>query len=71
MRCIFSAAHCRGLIIPTLIFIYTILVWLQKDTNMRNVMLRLVQAYRELMQELSAVSSGGRKFSRDEMNERR
>ena len=38
---------------------------------MRNVMLRLVQAYRELMQELSVVSSGGRKFSRDEMNERR
>ncbi len=32
---------------------------------------RRVQAYREMMQDLSAVSSGERKFSRDEMNERR
>jgi hypothetical protein len=45
--------------------------WLQQYANTRSEAQRRVQAYRELMQDLSAVSSGGRKFSRDEMNERR
>ncbi|EIJ36175.1 hypothetical protein [Thiothrix nivea] len=45
--------------------------WLSQYTSNRSEAQRRVQAYRELMQELSGVSSGGRKFSRDEMNERR
>ncbi|MDQ5768032.1 hypothetical protein [Thiothrix subterranea] len=45
--------------------------WLQQYANTRSEAQRRVQAYRELMQELSVVSSGGRKFSRDDMNERR
>ncbi len=45
--------------------------WLQQYANTRSEAQRRVQAHRELMLELSAVSSGGRKFSRDEMNERR
>lgn len=45
--------------------------WLRQYTSNRSEAQRRVQAYRELMQELAAVSSSGRKFSRDEMNERR
>ncbi|MEZ5451260.1 MAG: hypothetical protein R3E93_00360 [Thiothrix sp.] len=45
--------------------------WLRQYTSNRSEAQRRVQAYRELMQDLSGVSSGGRKFSRDEMNERR
>lgn len=45
--------------------------WLKQYTSIRSEGQRRVQAYRVLMQEFSAISSGGRRFSRDEMNERR
>jgi predicted patatin/cPLA2 family phospholipase len=45
--------------------------WLRQYTNTENEGRQRVQAYRQLMQGLSGVSTGGRKFSRDEMNERR
>jgi predicted patatin/cPLA2 family phospholipase len=45
--------------------------WLRQYTNTENEGRQRVQAYRQLMQGLSSVSTGGRKFSRDEMNERR
>jgi hypothetical protein len=45
--------------------------WLRQYTNTENEGRQRVQAYRQLMQDLSGVSTGGRKFSRDEMNERR
>lgn len=44
--------------------------WLQQYANTEAQAKQRVQAYRELMDELSSVSTGGRKFSRDEMNER-
>lgn len=45
--------------------------WLQRYTQTRHDAQRRVQAYRQLMAEMSEVSSVGRRFTRDEMNERR
>ncbi|EIJ32912.1 hypothetical protein [Thiothrix nivea] len=45
--------------------------WLRQYTDTESEGRQRVQAYRQLMQDLSGVSTGGRKFSRDEMNERR
>ena len=42
--------------------------WLrQYTTTTDNAARQRVQAYRQLMQDLSGISTGGRKFSRDEM----
>lgn len=45
--------------------------WIQQYANTNTESQQRLKAYRELMQELSTVSTGGRKFSREEMNERR
>ena len=45
--------------------------WILQYANTDTESQQRLKAYRELMQELSAVSTGGRKFSREEMNERR
>lgn len=44
--------------------------WLQQYTNTENEAKQRLKNFRELMADLSHVSSGGQKFSRDEMNER-
>lgn len=44
--------------------------WLEQYTNSDADIKRRVQNYRELMSELSGISTDGKKFSRDEMNER-
>lgn len=44
--------------------------WLEQYTNSDADIKRRVQNYRELMSDLSEISTGGIKFSRDEMNER-
>jgi len=44
--------------------------WLESYTNSASNSKRRVQTYRSLMSELSDISTGGRKFTRDEMNER-
>ena len=45
--------------------------WLRQYTKTANEGRQRVQAYRQLMQDLSGISTSGQKFSRDEMNERR
>ncbi len=44
--------------------------WLESYTDIASNSKRRVQTYRSLMSELSDISTGGRKFTRDEMNER-
>ena len=44
--------------------------WLEQYTNSDADVKRRVQNYRALMTEFSAISTAGKKFSRDEMNER-
>ncbi len=44
--------------------------WLESYTNNASNSKRRVQTYRSIMSELSDISTGGRKFTRDEMNER-
>jgi predicted patatin/cPLA2 family phospholipase len=45
--------------------------WLRQYTKTANEGRQRVQAYRQLMQDLSGISTSGQKFSRDEMSERR
>nr|CAA6830532.1 MAG: Unknown protein [uncultured Thiotrichaceae bacterium] len=45
--------------------------WIRQYANTDTENQQRVQAYQDLMKELSTVSTGGRKFSREEMNERR
>lgn len=44
--------------------------WLQHYTQTHHDTDRRIQAYRQLMNEMSGISSAGRRFTRDEMNER-
>lgn len=44
--------------------------WLASYTLSDTETNRRIQRYRELMSEFSGVSTGGKKFTRDEMNER-
>jgi len=45
--------------------------WLLQYANTNSQAKQRVQTYRELMDELSDISTDGQKFSREEMNERR
>jgi len=45
--------------------------WLKNYADTNDLAKQRVQEYRKLMDELSDISTSGRKFSRDEMNERR
>lgn len=45
--------------------------WIQQYANAEIECQQRLKAYHDLMRELSAVSTGGRKFSREEMQERR
>jgi len=45
--------------------------WLQQYANTNGKAQQRVQAYRQLMGEMSGVSSAGHKLTRDQMNERR
>ncbi|MEZ5538244.1 MAG: hypothetical protein R3F02_21765 [Thiolinea sp.] len=45
--------------------------WIQQYTNTDTENRERIKAYRNLMAEMSSVNSGSRRFSRDEMNERR
>lgn len=44
--------------------------WLQRYTQTDHEAKQRIQVYRQLMVEMSGVSSAGRRFTRDEMNER-
>lgn len=44
--------------------------WLASYTSSDADLKRKVTAYRELMSELSGISTGGKQYTRDEMNER-
>jgi predicted patatin/cPLA2 family phospholipase len=44
--------------------------WLQQYANTEAQGQQYIQTYRNLMREFSDLSSGGQRFSRDEMNER-
>ncbi len=44
--------------------------WLETYTDIASNSIQRVQTYHSLMSELSDISTGGRKFTLDEMNER-
>lgn len=45
--------------------------WLQRYANTEQSTQQRINTYKQLMEDLSAVSTAGRHFTRDEMNERR